>query len=191
VASNTVETGDASKGHISGSGGNDTIDAGGGSDLVAGDHNGSFVSASGGNDVLDGGAGDDFVNGDSLAPNLVSGASGNDAASGGGGGDFVVGDSMVLSCEGRMAAPGGNDSVNGGAGDDAPLIGDHFLICGVPTARSGNDTLSGESGNDGLHGDNYTDTGDPVFDSGEGRDRCLGGVGTDSAALRESVVGVP
>ena len=65
------------------------------------------------------------------------------------------------------------------------------LICGVPTGRSGSDTVAGNSGDDGLHGDNYTDTGDPVVDSGDGRDRCSGGVGTDSAALCESTVGVP
>jgi hypothetical protein len=42
-----------------------------------------------------------------------------------------------------------------------------------------------------LHGDNYTDTGDPVVDSGEGSDRCSGGAGTDSAARCERAVGIP
>lgn len=55
-----------------------------------------------------------------------------------------------------------------------------FLVPG-----RGNDTLAGDSGDDGLHGDNYTDTGDPVVDSGDGSDRCSGGAGTDSAARCE------
>ena len=54
----------------------------------------------------------------------------------------------------------------------------------------GNDTLAGNSGED-LHGDNYTDTGDPVVDSGEGSDRCSEGAGTDSAARCERAVGIP
>jgi hypothetical protein len=31
---------------------------------------------------------------------------------------------------------------------------------------AGDDSLFGDDGDDQLHGDNFTDTGDPVFDSG-------------------------
>jgi hypothetical protein len=44
---------------------------------------------------------------------------------------------------------------------------------------------------DQLHGDNFTDTGNPVFDSGNGDDACHGDAGIDTATLCELVTGVP
>ena len=64
-------------------------------------------------------------------------------------------------------------------------------MCGIPTGASGDDALVGGDGNDDLHGDNNTDTGNPVIDSGDGIDRCVGAAGIDTAAFCESVIGVP
>jgi hypothetical protein len=44
---------------------------------------------------------------------------------------------------------------------------------------------------DDLHGDNRTDTGDPVIDSGDGIDICAGAASIDTAAFSGSVTGVP
>ena len=81
--------------------------------------------------------------------------------------------------------------IDGGAGDDGAIIGDHNPVCGVPSGRSGNDTLLGDDGDDQLHGDSFADSGSPLFDSGSGKDGRDGGVGTDVAALCESMVGIP
>ena len=90
-----------------------------------------------------------------------------------------------------ITADGANDVIRGGAGDDGPLIGDHNPVCGVPSGHSGNDSLFGDDGDDQLHGDNFTDLANPEVDSGDGRDSCNGGAGTDTAALCESIVDVP
>jgi Ca2+-binding RTX toxin-like protein len=91
----------------------------------------------------------------------------------------------------RWTGDGGDDVVRGGAANDAPIVGDHDPVCGIPTGESGDDQLFGDAGDDQLHGDNNTDTGDPVVDSGDGNDACEGNAGTDTAALCESVTGVP
>ena len=85
----------------------------------------------------------------------------------------------------------GDDVISGGPGDDVSLVGDQDPVCGIPSGASGDDELFGGEGNDDLHGDNMTDTGDPVIDSGDGIDICEGAAGIDTAAFCESVTGVP
>ena len=85
----------------------------------------------------------------------------------------------------------GDDVISGGSGDDVSLVGDQDPVCGIPSGASGDDELFGGDGNDDLHGDNMTDTGDPVIDSGDGIDICVGAAGIDTAAFCESVTGVP
>jgi Ca2+-binding RTX toxin-like protein len=89
-----------------------------------------------------------------------------------------------------LAGHATNDVISGGADDDR-VIGDQNPFCGTPSGRSGNDSLSDNEGRDELHGDSYTDTGNPVFDSGDGTDGCDGGAGNDTAALCEFVTNVP
>jgi Ca2+-binding RTX toxin-like protein len=71
------------------------------------------------------------------------------------------------------------------------MIGDHNPVCGMPTGRAGNDRLSGGTGADQLHGDSYTDSGDPVVDSGDGNDVCDGGREADTGASCESSISIP
>src|SRR5918993_129260 len=181
-------------GVVSGNGGNDTIEGGPGSDNLLGDSVAVTISGRGGNDTLDSGPDDDVqIVGDNLTGGgLVSGGGGNDAVTGGSGSDgFLVGDSGTFLCEGVISGAGGDDVVRGGGGNDAPIVGDHDPVCGIPAGVSGDDQLFGDAGDDQLHGDNHTDTGDPVVDSGDGTDACAGGAGIDTAALCESVTGVP
>lgn len=79
----------------------------------------------------------------------------------------------------------------GGPGNDAPIVGDHDPVCGIPTGRSANDFLSGGDGDDELHGDNHTDSGDPAVDSGDGKDACGGGDGIDVSEFCEAIKNVP
>lgn len=53
-------------------------------------------------------------------------------------------------------------------------------VCGIPSGASGDDELFGGRGNDDLHRDNKTDSGDPVLDSGDGIDICVGAAGIDT-----------
>jgi hypothetical protein len=45
----------------------------------------------------------------------------------------------------------------------------------------------GDAGDDQLHGDNFIESADPAFDSGNGNDTCDGTAGIDTAALCETV----
>ncbi|WP_241090048.1 calcium-binding protein [Pseudomonas viridiflava] len=85
---------------LSGTSGNDLIDAGAGDDTVNG---GS------GNDTLSGSAGADTLNGDG-GNDLLQGGTGNDTLYGGDGNDVLDGGA-------------GNDQLNGGDGDDTYLFG--------------------------------------------------------------------
>ena len=130
--------------------------------------------------------------GDNNTGFLVSGDGGNDTITGGPGNDgFLFGDHGAFFCEGIITGDGGDDVLSGGLGSDAPIVGDHDPVCGIPSGSSGDDTLFGDAGDDQLHGDNFTDTGNPVFDSGDGNDACDGNAGIDTAALCELVTGVP
>ncbi len=89
---------------------------------------------------------------------------------GGEGSDFyLIGDSAVFTCEGVITANGGNDIIAGGSGDDAVMIGDHNPVCGVPSGGAGNDRLTGNDGADAMHGDSYTDSGDPWWTAATAR----------------------
>src|SRR5918993_5640985 len=190
--------------------GDDRADGGPGNDRMRGDlaDFAGDVTADGGNDLLLGGSGNDSILGDHRVGGVVSGNGGNDTIEGGRGSDNLLGDSVAVTISGR----GGNDTldsgpdddvqivgdnltggglVSGGGGNDAPIVGDHDPVCGIPAGVSGDDQLFGDAGDDQLHGDNHTDTGDPVVDSGDGTDACAGGAGIDTAALCESVTGVP
>jgi hypothetical protein len=59
--------------------------------------------------------------------------------------------------------------------------------CQCSYVRDG--SLFGDDGDDQLHCDNFTDTGNPVFDSGAGNDICDGGAGTDTAVNCETLAG--
>ena len=84
-----------------------------------------------------------------------------------------------------MRARAGNDRVriddaNGAFTDTIPT---------VISGGSGNDRLAGDDGDDGLHGDSLGEV-DGV-ESGDGRDKCDGGAGLDTAARCEKETGVP
>jgi Ca2+-binding RTX toxin-like protein len=115
---------------ISGTSGNDLIDAG-----YAGDPHGDAVDASdnadgNNNDVIDAGAGDDTVN-SGAGDDSVDGGGGNDSLLGGDGADTLVGGT-------------GNDTLSGGAGADVILGGDGDDLLQVGEG----DTLDGGDGDD-------------------------------------------
>ena len=125
-------------------GGDDTINGGGGNDIIAGDayevRSDSIVT--GGDDVIHAGGGNDEVYGDAgYGPTGRIGVGGNDRIYGESGNDRLHGD-------------GGADTLDGGTQSDTLYGGD------------GNDWLSGGADNDTLYGD----AGDDQLDGGAGAD---------------------
>jgi Ca2+-binding RTX toxin-like protein len=110
-----------------GNGGNDTLNGGGGADLLEGQ---------GGNDTINGGAGDDEIYGDSDFNFGELPTDGNDTIDAGAGND-------------RVAGRGGNDNVAGGDGSDAidPGSGDDTVSGGA-----GDDFFYPGPGADDIHG---------------------------------------
>ena len=135
-----------------------------------GDNDAETVNAGGGNDVIVGGGGQDFLRGDDGDDRIAGGADfddvhgnmGNDTVSGGTGGDWVVGgkgDDVVYGDEGGDVLLGnlGADTCEGGVGDDVVRGGqDDDIVSGgagddFVSGDRGNDTISGGSGADRFH----------------------------------------
>lgn len=146
-------------------GGNDTINAHDGADVVFG---GS------GNDTIDAGGGDDIVFGES-GFDLISGAAGMDTIMGGTEDDRIFGYRNVDYADAAGAADGadtifgqaGNDFIRGNGGDD-------FLY-----GNAGADITFGDQGNDTISGDTEPDIifGGPdrdIIDAGTGNDIVFG-----------------
>jgi len=142
---------DARDGTVSGSAGNDTIDA-------------SYTGDPQGDQVDDGWAGGAGTN-----DNLIEALDGNDSVAAGLGADTVYGGSGNDTIDGGS----GNDSLFGG--DDADQIdgGDgNDTVWG----GTGGDNISGNAGTDYLHGE----TGDDIIWGGDGNDFAFGGDGADT-----------
>lgn len=152
---------------IDGRGGNDTLQAGDGADVLSGGDGNDILEPGNGNDSVSGGSGDDIVNG-GPDNDIVLGGQGDDLVNGGPGNDIVCGESgrdTVSGGDGNDCASGGSeaDTVNGGAGNDTIHgdAGDDFLL-----GREDDDWIFGGTGNDYLRGD-------------EGFDTLIGGDGND------------
>lgn len=178
---------------ILGGGGDDTLLAGSGVDLLNGNAgNDSLVAGAGddrvfggaGNDWLDGGSGDDRIKAHGGNFDTLVGGSGDDQLNGGSGtGDRVreSQDGNLVLVDGELSGVGTDQLVSidiveliGGAGNDrfnaAAYTGDVILRGGA-----GNDTLLGGSGADLLVGN----SGDDQLDAAAGADRLYGGSGAD------------
>ena len=150
---------------IRGGAGLDQVFAGDGDDDVDGGDDNDFVNAGAGDDEVKGGSGDDNLFG--LSGNdgmdggdgvdLLNGGTGNDILEGGADGDSLFGDL-------------GNDVLSGGADDD------HL------DGERGNDRLLGGAGNDRMLGSE----GDDVLIGGTGLDDLRGGTGRDLFVFRKN-----
>ncbi|MCI2399807.1 calcium-binding protein [Aliiroseovarius subalbicans] len=151
-----VGTGSADVLHLTG--GDDTVDAGDGSDKVYGYDGNDDITAGAGEDYVDGGEGND----------VIDAGSGKDQVKGGAGNDTIFG----MASNDLLFGQDGNDMINGGANNDRIYGG------------NGGDTLIGEHGNDKIWGDAGSDTliggaGKDVMDGGSGNDILIGGKGDD------------
>jgi Ca2+-binding RTX toxin-like protein len=126
---------------ITGSPGNDTIDALRGDDVIDGLGGNNLLSGSEGNDTIRAGNGND----------TLIGGPGADEIEGGEGADSIVG---YKDNSGLPGSDDGADYLIGGPGND-------FL-----RGNNGNDTLLGGDGNDNLRGDRGND----LLDGGTGND---------------------
>lgn len=129
--------------------GNDTIYSGDGNDTIFGDTETAITGDAWDEDLIYAGAGDDWVRGDRYQHGSLT--TGGDTIYGEAGNDTIWGYN-------------GADSIDGGTGND--------LIYG----GSLNDTLRGGTGNDWLYGDTDNDS----IDAGSGADNILGGAGNDT-----------
>ena len=122
--------------------GNDSIDAGAGSDTIYGGGGNDSIQGNAGVDVIYGGAGDDTVDGGS-ENDVVYGDAGNDSLSGGTGADTMFGGSgndTISFAEG--------DAAYGGDGDDTFVLADYnepangtITIVGGNGGQTNGDTL--------------------------------------------------
>ncbi|WP_417522778.1 Hint domain-containing protein [Marinovum sp.] len=144
------QTMDTRDGIVSGTAGNDSIDA-----AYTGDPDGDQID-------------DGFGGGPSGNANVVYAGDGDDTVVAGHGDDSVFGEAGNDFLQGQA----GNDYLDGGAGNDVILggIGDDVLF-----GNTGNDTLYGEAGNDTVSGGDGND----VLYFGAGNDSLLGGAGSD------------
>ncbi|MGB0506432.1 MAG: calcium-binding protein [Pikeienuella sp.] len=102
---------------LSGAGGNDTLLAGSGDNIVNGGSGADFINGRDGDDTLIGGGGAD----------TIIGGLGDDSISGGGGNDLIFGGN-----QGEVLSAGGTrDTISGGSGDDtitADIVGNQPVI---------------------------------------------------------------
>lgn len=159
---------------IEGGGGNDVIFGGAGDDDILGDFNGIEGNGIPGDDVIEGGAGGD----------IIDGSFGNDTASYAGSSARVIVDldfgtasegdaegDTLFSIENLTGSAFGDiltgsdlgNVLNGGLGNDNL------------TGKAGEDTLNGEDGNDQLKGGNDVDT----INGGDGDDTIFGNSDND------------
>ena len=179
---------------LTGSDGNDTIDALAGNDFVYGEDGDDILDGGAGSDYLSGGEGDDELiysadgtwDSSREAENTVTGETVNldgktashDVFDGGAGNDVVsltVGDDAIFLDDRYSVFPDGDgprivnvETINAGAGNDiVDLTSDIYGY--------GDVTLNGESGNDTL----WSGAGDDVLSGGSGNDDLFGGAGAD------------
>ena len=169
------------RGHATGQGRDRLVNIGcvvGGrfNDVLIGTDGGDSIDTGGGLNLVRAGAGDDHVTGGARADEVyagsgadsVTGEGGWDRLYGGPGGDLLAGSSAIIA-----DVPGAGDYVEGGAGDDYLFGG---AICeynigphGV-SAQDAPNELFGGPGDDGLSGEGGNDRldGGPGVDSGQG-----------------------
>ena len=139
-----------------------TLETGGGNDLLRG---------LGGNDILRGNAGDDWL----------YGGDGADTLNGGTGDDFIFGGTTENDLRDVVYAGDGNDTVDGGYGNDLVYGGNgNDTIAG----GFGADELIGQGGDDAITGSALSDlifggAGNDFINGGFGHDRLNGGAGAD------------
>jgi Ca2+-binding RTX toxin-like protein len=140
--------------------GADTVQGGGGNDVIVTFFGADIANGQGGDDSIDGGYGNDTLSGDGGGDDLIGGL----------GNDLLVGDATKVT----FLNVGGLDVLDGGDGDDT-LLGGSFA-----------DDLTGGPGNDKLYGGTSRDIlrggdGDDYLDGGGGRDDILrGDAGNDT-----------
>jgi Ca2+-binding RTX toxin-like protein len=150
--------------YVDGGAGDDDIDTGYGNDTALGGHGNDVINASKGNDSVNGGHGDDSVRA----------GWGNDSVFGDLGNDTIIGDTGADAIDGGTGA----DSISGGSGNDE-LTGD-----GSDTITGGNDTIDAGTGDDDVSGGLGNDSilggdGNDDVDGGDGNDYVDGGTGND------------
>ena len=151
--------GTAQDDQIHGLDGFDTVDAGGGADLIYGNTGNDRLLGSSGNDTILAGQGADLVYGN-LDDDTLMGGSGNDTIFGGQGNDTILAGSVRgdLNAGADLIYGGtGADSINGAAGNDTIYGGSGNDL--IFTFSRGNDLVYGNQDDDQIHLQGSSDTG--------------------------------
>jgi Ca2+-binding RTX toxin-like protein len=153
--------------------GDDTFNAGNGTDVVDGYLGDDVLTGDNGADSLAGNIGDDTLSGGN-GDDLLSGGKGNDQIDGGNGNDIIYGDMPWSSASGATSddSHDSDDRLAGGNGDDTINGGD------------GNDTLDGGRGDDSLDGG----SGNDALTGGRGADRFLFVANLDDGIIESDVI---
>jgi Ca2+-binding RTX toxin-like protein len=152
---------------IQGNSNNNTLTGTSGSDCILGRGGQDTINGGGGNDFISGGDGDDTIHGDA-GNDRIYGGSGQDHLFGDADTDFIQGGEGDDECRGGI----GSDEVRGGPGNDRIFGEDGNDAC---FGEDGDDRLEGGAGNDALNGGGLHDT-------------CVGGTGTNTFTLCQTVL---
>jgi uncharacterized repeat protein (TIGR01451 family) len=160
--------------------GNDTLNGGGGNNVIDGLTGRAIITGGPANNTIYGGGGNDLITGSTMG-------SGTDSITGGSGNDTILGGSHTSTIFGGtgndiiFAGSGSHDSVTGGSGEDL-IYG--YSQAGGPASGGAKDTLIGGTGNDCIVAGNggdllFSGTGNSLLLGGTGFDTLLGGWGND------------
>ena len=173
----SVITNGNSGGTVTGTTGDDVIDAAGGNDIVNAGAGNDSVLAGTGNDVVNAGSGND----------TVTGESGSDAVLGGNGNDTFI--ATIGDANDVYSGGGGTDTLNMSAVGASLMVNlDNGLASSPQTGRDGLSSIEnaiGGSGNDTITGSgaaNVLDAwaGNDTINAGDGADTVIGGFGNDT-----------
>jgi Ca2+-binding RTX toxin-like protein len=168
-----------------GTGGDDLLVGGRGTDLLIGRAGNDTLFGGQGNDYLNGGDGNDRLFGGQGRDILVTGA-GNDVADGGQGNDLIIGGAGAT----ILAGGQGHDLIFTGAGTSIALGGQgHDKVFG----GEGTNALFGGQGHDVLLGLGGTDLvvggrGNDLLDTGTGLGAHVGGAGRDTFRIGDEIL---
>ncbi|MCB0969415.1 MAG: calcium-binding protein, partial [Ilumatobacter sp.] len=180
--------------YIAGGGGNDTITAGYGDDIVHGAAGNDAIIGGFGddnlyggldNDTLTGAAGDDQLFG-SHGDDTLYGGGDADELTGGVGGDYLDGGDGVDEARYTTSSVGVTVDLLNGTASGGDAAGDTLVDIENLFGSGNDDTFIGDAGSNSLNGFNGND----ILQGGAGADILFGGYGSDTADYSDSSVAV-
>ncbi|HEX5241768.1 MAG TPA: calcium-binding protein [Tepidisphaeraceae bacterium] len=169
----------------SASDGNDSMTGGDGNDTMYGQGGNDWMDGNAGDDYMEGNSGNDTMFGEAGDDDMIGGSSvaftpdGNDSMDGGDGNDVMLGDNGIITRPTDASGthylrqtPGATPGTGVGLEDNAVI---RTIILVDSDSVGGNDTMTGGTGDDIMHGE----LGNDVMYGGDGNDQMFGELGND------------